>query len=92
MDLAEKRREDEDAPSCKVPADPQERHWGCRSFTSPVVIAVMFIFTKQNRREVLHVLLLGTKAVPHGSRVDVLDPTQAMFCPQCAALAACIFM
>ena len=56
---------------------------GAASFTSPAVMSIVLIFAKQNGREVLHVLLLRTKAVPHGSRVDVLDPTQAVCCPSC---------
>lgn len=41
---------------------------GAASFTSPTVVLVVLAFAKQNRREVLHVLL-RTKAIPHGSQM-----------------------
>jgi len=65
---------------------------GAVSFTSPAAMSIGFIFAKQNRRQVLRVLLLGTEAAPHGSRVGALDPTQATYCPQRVAPAACVFM
>lgn len=36
--------------------------------------------------------LPGTKAVPHHPWVDVPHPSQTVYCSQCAALAACIYV